>query len=67
MITNKLDAGILQLREAIKLFFEQRDPIAIHTITGAASLLLYNLCEHEDIESYVRGNSHIREGYLGSE
>ena len=61
MKINKLDAGISQLREVIKLFFEQRDPIAIHTVAGAVSLLLYNLGEHKDIENYVRGNPHIRE------
>ncbi len=61
MKINKFDAGIMQLREAIKLFFEQRDPIAIHTVAGAASLLLYNLSEHKDAENYVRGNPHIRE------
>lgn len=65
MKVNKLDAGISQLREAIRLFFEQRDPIAIHTIAGATSLLLYNLCEHENLESYVRGNPHIREDKKG--
>jgi len=60
MKINKLDAGTSQLREVIKLFFEKRDPISVHTIAGAASHLLYNLCQHEGVENYVRGNPHIR-------
>ncbi|MBW2664585.1 MAG: hypothetical protein JRD93_22080 [Deltaproteobacteria bacterium] len=32
MKITKLDAGISQLKEAIYLFFECRDPIAVHTV-----------------------------------
>ena len=61
MKINKLDVGISQLKEAIYLFFECRDPIAVHTVAGAASNLLFNLSEHEKIDSPVRGNPHVRE------
>jgi hypothetical protein len=33
---SKLEAAERQLREAIFLFFERRDPVAIHSLTGAA-------------------------------
>jgi len=61
MKITKLDAGISQLKEAIYLFFERRDPIAVHTVAGAASNLLFNLGEHEKVDSPVRGNPHVRE------
>lgn len=61
MKITKLDAGISQLKEAIYLFFECRDPIAVHTVAGSASNLLFNLGEHEKVDSPVRGNPHVRE------
>ena len=60
MKINKLDAGISQLKEAIYLFFECRDPITLHTVAGAASNLLFNLGEHEKVDSPVRGNPYVR-------
>lgn len=32
----KMDAGKAQLREAIIMFYEDRDPVSIHTLIGAA-------------------------------
>jgi hypothetical protein len=37
----KLDAVQAQLREAITLFFEERSPIAIHTLVLASHQIAY--------------------------
>lgn len=40
----KRDAARCQLAEAIRLFFQRRDPVAIHTLAAAAHQILYDLC-----------------------
>jgi hypothetical protein len=40
---SKLEAAKRQLREAIILFFEERDPVSIHTLTAAARGILLDL------------------------
>ncbi len=42
---NKIEAARRQLVEAITLFFERRDPIAIHTLIGASHQILYDLAK----------------------
>ena len=44
----KLEAACRQLDAAIRLLFEQSDPVATHTLVGAASILLSDLIEHQD-------------------
>ena len=61
----KLDAGVAQLKEAIRLFFEKRDPIAVHSLAGAASSLLVDLGRYKDVDSCVRGSPHIRDDKRG--
>ncbi len=39
----KLDAAIRQLKEAINLFFEERDPIAIHTLVRTSLEILHDI------------------------
>ena len=46
----KRDAANRQLNEAIHFFFEQRDPIAIHTLVGSAALILSDLVEAKNPE-----------------
>ncbi len=65
MKITKLHAGILQLKEAINFFFERRDPIAVHTVAGAASNTLFNLSEYKGLDSPVRGNPNVREEKKG--
>lgn len=48
-----LEAGKRQLKEAIWLFFEERDPIAIHTLTKAAHEILFRLGEPQNVASMV--------------
>lgn len=40
---DKLQVAARQLREAILLFFEQRDPVAIHTLAAPAHQILVDL------------------------
>lgn len=42
----KLPAALRQLNAAIRLLFAGEDPIAVHTLVGAASILLTDLIEH---------------------
>jgi hypothetical protein len=42
----KLDAANRQLDFAIDLFFSAGDPVCVHTLAGAASILLSDLIEH---------------------
>lgn len=42
-----------QLTEAIRLFFEQRDPVAIHTLTCAAQEVLHALAKARSIKGSV--------------
>lgn len=44
-IVSKLEAAQRILREAIRLFFEQRDPIAIHTLAAASQQVLRDLAK----------------------
>ena len=57
----KISAAERQLKEAIKLFFEERDPVAIHTLTGAAYQILYDLGRKQGTESLLRDSEWIRE------
>lgn len=44
----KLDAANRQLDCAIDLFFSENDPVCVHTLAGAASMLLSDLIEGRD-------------------
>ena len=45
----KLVAAERQLREAIRMFFEQRDELAIHTVASAAYRILRDMKENRGI------------------
>ncbi len=47
----KIDAARRQLDMAIRLLFDGSDPIAVHTLVGAASIIISNLVEidHPDL------------------
>lgn len=52
---NKIDAARRQLDAAIRMTFDDEDPIAIHTVTAAAHRIIRDLCERRgDIEEYLR-------------
>lgn len=45
LVVSKLDAAQRQLRVAIRMLFSEDDPVAVHTLVGAASLLFSDLVE----------------------
>ncbi|WP_157265610.1 hypothetical protein [Thiobacillus thioparus] len=45
IVVSKLDAAQRQLRVAIRMLFSEDDPVAVHTLVGAASLLFSDLVE----------------------
>ena len=45
---SKIQAARRQLLEAINLFFEERDPVAVHTLVGASLNILH---DHFDIDA----------------
>jgi len=51
-LLTKLNVAERQLVEAVKLFFEKRDPVSIHTLTGAAIGILEPILEHKKVNIY---------------
>jgi hypothetical protein len=40
----KLESAERQLKEAVRMFFECRDPVAVHTLVFASHQVLYDMC-----------------------
>lgn len=58
----KLEAAERQMNEAIRLFFERRDIVAVHTLAAASDQVLSDLCVAKGIESPLRHDAYfIRE------
>jgi hypothetical protein len=47
---SKLDAARRQLRVAIRLLFDGVDPVAVHTLVGAASIIISDLTDKQHPE-----------------
>lgn len=45
---SKLEAAQRQLNTAILMLFQEADPVAVHTLVGAAVMLMTDLVEHKD-------------------
>ncbi|MBE9515805.1 MAG: hypothetical protein IME93_02385 [Proteobacteria bacterium] len=58
----KIVASERQLREAIRLFFEQRDSVPIFTLCAAAHQVLQDICKEKDINGHM-GTEFISEQY----
>ena len=56
----KLDAARRQLRSAVRMFFERRDPISIHTLTMAAHGILHDLSKAKGSGSFLKDSDLIR-------
>jgi hypothetical protein len=52
MTVNKIEAAHRQLDEAIRLLFENRDPVAIHTLVFAAFHILRDLLKNAGLENW---------------
>lgn len=60
---SKLDAARRQLREAIYLFFERRDIIAVHTLSAASLQILHDLAKARGDKSFLKDGPMIRREY----
>jgi hypothetical protein len=58
----KLMAAERQLKEAIKLFFEERDSISVCTLAGAANQILFDISAKRGIES-MRNSIAVKDEY----
>src|SRR5689334_4474228 len=56
----KLEAAQRQLAEAVRLFFEQRDIVCVHTLAGAAVRVLSDLAAHRGVANPIRDSDRIR-------
>ncbi len=63
---SKIDAARRQLKVAIRLLFDDEDPVAVHTLVGAASVIISNLVKrhHPDTswDKYAQEANKITEG-----
>ncbi|WP_144029916.1 MULTISPECIES: hypothetical protein [Burkholderia] len=50
---SKLEAARRQLRTAIRMLFDEADPVAIHTLVGAASVLAADLAKHHHPDQHL--------------
>lgn len=58
---SKTDAACRQLREAIVLFFERRDLVAVHTLAAAALQVLSDIGKATGATSMLKQGHYIRE------
>ncbi len=52
-VISKLDAAERQLCQAVRLFFQRGDCVAIHTLAAAAYQITIDLCEHKNIQREI--------------
>lgn len=57
----KLDAAERQLAQAIRLFFERGDEIAVHTLASAAYQILSDICAKRGIAREIEDSSILEE------
>lgn len=57
----KLDVAYRQLNQAIELFFERRDPVAVHSLAAAAHQILTDLGNVKGLTNFIKNNPAIRE------
>ena len=57
---NKFEVAERQLNQAIQLFFDEGDPVSIHTLAEAAAQLLYDIRDEFGAKSLTRDSDLIR-------
>ena len=60
---DKLDAARRQLRTAIRLWFNNGDPVAIHTLVSAAHEAVHTLFRRAGFRGLMFDAPHIKEEY----
>lgn len=49
-----------QIKEAVRLFFNERDPVAIHTLIASAHQILFDLGKQKNIQSLLKNTASLR-------
>lgn len=57
---DKFDVVRRQMREAVRLFFEQKDLVVIHTIIASSHQILFDLGRQKGIDSAIKNTSALR-------
>ena len=57
---DKLDVVRLQITEAVRLFFEQRDAVVIHMIVASTHQILFDLGKSKGIASAVKNTAALK-------
>ena len=66
MQVSKSEAARRQLEAAIRMYFDEEDPVALHTVIAAPFTIVRNLCEQRgDIASFQRFSDWIVPGAEG--
>ena len=60
-VVAKLDAAQRQLAQAICLFFDRGDQVAVHTLSTAAYQILSDICGHRGIEREIEDSKILEE------
>jgi hypothetical protein len=60
---NKMEVAERQLKEAINLFFEQRDCVSIHTLATAAYQVLYDMRKKSHSYDDLKDTNIIKDEY----
>jgi hypothetical protein len=63
LLISKFDAGRRQLKTAIRLWFEDDDPVAIHTLAAAAYEILHNLSRRKGGKDLLFDAKAVNEDY----
>ena len=59
-IINKLEVARRQIAESIRLFFEERDLVAIHTLIASAHQVLFDVGKFNNVTSSVKSTTGLR-------
>ncbi|MBN2286332.1 MAG: hypothetical protein JXI43_07780 [Tissierellales bacterium] len=60
LLIDKLDVVRRQIKEAVRLFFEERDRVVIHTIIASAHQILFDIGKKSDVKSAVKNTMGLR-------
>ena len=65
-VVGKIDVASRQIAESVRLFFDRRDPIVIHTVIAAAHQILFDLSSKSGVDSSIKkigglGKADVRE------
>lgn len=63
IVLTKMDAANRQVRAAIRMWFAEEDPVAIHTIVAASHELIHNLFRHRGLSGLLFDSPVLKEEY----